>query len=253
MTNENEEQVATRGQRRKIRAMLDGDRISAETAQALIEGKGWNGPGHEPHSELSRFFRMMNCVEEFGRAKPGLQNANEDHLQAAVSSVFWRWCVGHKVIEGVDVAEIFDKVDVLLADTLIEKFRSGIAPPLGRSLSEFIQRFRSFVDWEKSVPAVTKNMEEDPSLERFLNAHSYGFCQFWNEVFEDPSVMITMVASSRAMVWFNLYAIMFYHHYFVIIGDDKRAVELYKLLQLFMKGNYPLGFNKGDNLVVLVA
>lgn len=224
MTDQNQDRLATRGQRRKIRAMLDGDLISFELAQALIEGSARIATEDELRTAVwevkfpNKGAAIMEVLRPFydwkPELKPVLPNLEEQ-------------------VKNTELGKLVSKIRV---------FPLSQEDLLYASLStSFEDTLRCLLTLEDSLGLLTNGLLLMDALSDSL-MDSIGH-----------SIRDSLCDSESDLPWLSLFELL--RAAVACINLDKLEVGLGidSMLELWLKGNFPIGFDKDGNLLVLVA
>ena len=233
MKKENDNRVATRGQRRKIRGMLDGDWISFELAQAIIEG---NVKVMDDYDRGYAFFEnnypgkgrvLMEIYEPIQNIELSLRPALIDLPDRGQDVVFWRENTKIKIVLFREIGQIQTLVKASLEESLKEVFDyldkvTGVGLP------------RS--DYQSALKVSLWDMIPTVKDEVYGNA-------FWVMAIESNWELFSRALMTSLNVPLQL----------VLANKSQEARRFKPLYDLWLAGNYPLGFDRDGKLVVLVA
>lgn len=198
---------------------------------------------------------IMEVLRPFFHWKPELKPALPDLETRATSAVDWRPMRGVKTFRASDAAALESSLWVSvwdsLEDTLEEALKPALADVLVKTCLESLapaHRALLHPSFEDSLRSLVRNSLED----RFESV-------LWSalrDAFPDPlrrALRETFVQSRRTKLSVSLEALCFFSIGFIFAEKPVEAAAFRPLLELFLAGNYPMGFDKDDNLLVLVA
>ena len=140
-------------------------------------------------------------------------------------------------------------------------------PGKGEALMEIL---RPFYDWEPELKPVLPDLEERirnvvfwrDTLDVKVFTISDGgslWASLWDSLWSSPrsslrdSLRDSLWASLRDSLWDSLWASLFYSCGFILTNKPVEAAKFQPLLDLWLAGNFPVGFDKDGNLLILVA
>ena len=137
----------------------------------------------------------------------------------------------------------------------------GWNPRLKPALPNLEMRAKQAVFWRKAKSLRVAHLSELDSLGKWFwtsLGDSLGG-SFWTLLWDSlrgplPTLLWDSLGASLLDSFRNpLGDSLFYACIFVVLGKSEEAAKLKPLLELWLAGNYPVGFDEGNNLLVLVA
>jgi hypothetical protein len=262
---------ATRKQRKRIRTMLERDQISFELAQAIIEGSAHIVVEKKPDTKQSEqypeellwrnlrackyfdFDAMTKVLKSFSQEEPRLGSEADSAAVIVKKHVFWRRCTGVRTISVKRVELIYDCVTELFEIGLIKSMRSEVKEEIGEELSDYVCNSGVLGKWRKLVPSV-KKIGHTPEMAIFWTKdHGRLGTILWDLDDSSYGALFSFEGDTEEIAVEALKALLYYYCYTSGISKHKRQPSLKALVEVVQSGLLPVGFDKEDNLVVLVA
>ncbi|MBU2509042.1 hypothetical protein KKE33_01500 [Patescibacteria group bacterium] len=162
---------------------------------------------------------LMDILQPFYDWEPKLKPALPDLEEQAKKVIFWKEISGVRVFTGRE----FDSLKASLKDSLRTSLKASLWDSLKASL------------WDSLEDSLRTSLWD--SLRASL----------WSSLWD------SLRASLRVSLWSSLRDSLFYSCGFILADKLEEAAKFQPLLDLWFAGNFPVGFDKDGNLLVLVA
>lgn len=165
---------------------------------------------------------IIGVLRPFYGWKPELKPALPDLEARAKEAIFWREIKGVRVFQMADAVSLPASLPASLWDSLWCSLRDSLGNSLWNSLRDSLR----------------------DSLRASFEA------SLW------ASLRDSLRASLRDSLWYSLWYSLFFPCGFILADrsdQTARTARLKPLLDLWLAGNFPMGFDKDGNLLVLVA
>ena len=182
---------------------------------------------------------LMDILQPFYDWEPKLKPALPDLEEQAKKVIFWKEISGVRVFTGRE----FDSLKASLKDSL----RTSLKASLWDSLKDSLRTSLKASLWDSLEDSLRTSLWD--SLEDSLRTSLWDSLRasLWSSLWD------SLRASLRVSLWSSLRDSLFYSCGFILADKLEEAAKFQPLLDLWFAGNFPVGFDKDGNLLVLVA
>lgn len=231
-------QKVTNAQRARLIGMIESGLVTRKEMQVFIEKFrpiDLNDPlvyweGLSPGNGV----QIMKTLRPFYEWKPALKSWNADHLPLAQKAIFWSEINGVRVFHHAGEVRarlsLRDSLRNSCFDTLEDSFRFSFQTSFRDTLGTTLHNELGDAIWIAYRDSSVRVVRD----------------QIWNSCWDSSW------ESFWSSVWDSLRASLFYATSSILTDKPSNVAKFKPLFELWLAGNFPVGFDRDNNLLILV-